>query len=117
MYIVSIAVAAMYSSTLVLNVHFRGDFGIVTEAIVGPRSGRRLLGCCGPVSDAVYSRRRSISESFPRLVANSFVDCLYDVAAVPYGDLQFLFAPADAVAAHGGLLNLRAESSEVYKDI
>lgn len=124
MYGVIIILAVMYSSTLLLNVHFRGDFGIVTERVVDVQDSRRNQ-CLQCISGDTYVpvRGREVEGTFYILkgyvlaLLQALVNCVLDVLAVPHGDLQFLVSPADAVASHGGHISKSSDFSGSYKNV
>ena len=118
-YLVVVIVGIMYSSTLVLNVHFRGDFGIVTELVIGgARTGRKSFMCCyvgNELSQQLPRHRTNNYESCCRRAINQISNCVADIYSVPQGDIQFLLTPAAVVAVHGGLVNKNVESPSSYK--
>ena len=104
-------IAVLYVSTLFLNVHFRGDFGIVTERVLDAQNTSRMR-CLQCLNGNTFVPRRAGESSFLEnlkeyvlMVMLSTVNCVLDVASVPRGDLQFLISPGAAVATHGGLIN------------
>jgi hypothetical protein len=142
LYMVLIVQAIMYSSTLVLNVHFRGDFGVVTERVVGLSMDSRRASsssscsrcCCCPGGGLSSDVRRQAGRSSARgggrgagassghsgVCLQGVCDCLSDALSVPMGDMHFLLSPKDAVSAHGGMVDesavsLLSSSSTAYK--
>lgn len=129
MYGVIILLGLLYSSTLLLNVHFRGDFGIVTERVVDIQDSRRNR-CLQCISGDTYVPMRGregdgayyILRGYALTLTQAAVNCVLDVIAVPHGDLQFLVSPVDAVASHGGhiarsISSGRLSSSRSYKNV
>lgn len=137
LYAILIVQAVMYSSTLVLNVHFRGDFGVVTERVVGISSdSRRAFRCCclgGASSDRRIGGRGGSSAGRGRGGNSSssssgggvmslwyaMTDCISDALSVPLGDMHFFLSPKDAVSTHGGMVDESAvgllSPSSTYK--
>lgn len=124
LYGVIIILAVLYSSTLLLNVHFRGDFGIVTERVVDLQDSRRSR-CLQCVNGDTYVPVRGregdgtyyVLKGYIVALLQAAVNCVLDVIAVPHGDLQFLVSPMQAVASHGGHIAGDVRSSVNYKNI
>jgi hypothetical protein len=127
-YGIIIILAILYSSTLLLNVHFRGDFGIVTERLVDIQDSNRRNRCLQCFSGDTYVPIRGresegtlyILKGYVLALAQAAVNCLLDAIAVPHGDIQFLVSPGAAVASHGGLINSNRPgvfSSRNYKNV